>query len=426
VRRASEVRISENKVIGVVSEDSQLRHLCREALTELGRADLLLENPGPQIGVDQPDILVLDWSRELQAPEAPSENPGVRKLYVVERGPIELSLAAAPSTIGVLVKPVSRTVLKLALEQAIALSAAAPVGRLSTDPADRDDILQCLLQAYLRLQEYDYDRTNFLARAMHDFRAPLTAISGYCGLFLEGLLGGLTADQKDVLYRMQRSADHLSRLAFAVLELTLGNRAKDRLVLRPDSIENCIEQAIHEIRPRSEEKDISIILRLRDIPANLCFDADQMEQVLLNLLDNACRFTPKHGLIEIAGYPFFCERRTHRTPLYTGERRVCQNREPNSFRVDIKDSGPPVPAESIPLVFEDYIPYSSPEDRSGGGLGLAICKLIVRSHQGQIWVRSGPDGVVFSFSLPLPQRVVPDAYSSTLDRSGLFMTEVGV
>jgi signal transduction histidine kinase len=426
VRRASEVRISENKVIGVVSEDSQLRHLCREALTELGRADLLLENPGPQIGVDQPDILVLDWSRELQAPEAPSENPGVRKLYVVERGPIELSLAAAPSTIGVLVKPVSRTVLKLALEQAIALSAAAPVGRLSTDPADRDDILQCLLQAYLRLQEYDYDRTNFLARAMHDFRAPLTAISGYCGLFLEGLLGGLTADQKDVLYRMQRSADRLSRLAFAVLELTLGNRAKDRLVLRPDSIENCIEQAIHEIRPRSEEKDISIILRLRDIPANLCFDADQMEQVLLNLLDNACRFTPKHGLIEIAGYPFFCERRTHRTPLYTGERRVCQNREPNSFRVDIKDSGPPVPAESIPLVFEDYIPYSSPEDRSGGGLGLAICKLIVRSHQGQIWVRSGPDGVVFSFSLPLPQRVVPDAYSSTLDRSGLFMTEVGV
>src|ERR1019366_7627872 len=152
-------------------------------------------------------------------------------------------------------------------------------------------------------------------------------------------------------------------------------------------------------------KDISVILRLRDIPADLCFDADQVEQVLLNLLDNACRFTPKHGLIEIAGYPFFCERRTHHTPLYAVERRVCQNREPNSFRVDIKDSGPPVPAESIPLIFEEYIPYSSPDDRSGGGLGLAVCKLIVRSHQGQIWVRSGPDAVVFSFSRPLPQRV---------------------
>jgi signal transduction histidine kinase len=350
----------------------------------------------------------------------------MRRLYVVERGQIERLLAVAPSTMGVLVKPVSRTVLKLALEQAIALSAADPIGRPSADPADRDDILQCLLQANLRLQEYDYDRTNFLARAVHDFRAPLTAISGYCGLFLEGLLGGLTADQKDVLYRMQRSADRLSRLAVAVFELTLGNRAKDRLVLRPDSIENCIEQAIHEIRPRSEEKDISIILRLRDIPANLCFDADQVEQVLLNLLDNACRFTPKHGLIEIAGYPFFGERRTNHTPGCTIDRRVCQNREPNSFRVDIKDSGVPVPAESIPLLFEEYNPYSSPEDRSGGGLGLAICKLIVRSHQGQIWVRSGPAGVVFSFFLPLQQRAVPVACSTTLDRSGPLMTEVSV
>jgi signal transduction histidine kinase len=396
VRRAGEVRVSESrKVIGVFSEDSQLRHL------------------------------VLDWSPELPVPDALSENPGPPRLYVVERGQIERSLAAAPSTIGVLVKPVSRTVLKLALEQAIALSAAAaPIGRPSADPADREDILQCLLQAYLGLQEYDYDRTNFLARATHDFRAPLTAISGYCGLFLEGLLGGLTADQKDVLFRMQRSADRLSRLAVAVFELTLGNRAKDRLVLRPDSIENCIEQAVHEIRPRSEKKDISVIIRLRDIPANLCFDADQMEQVLLNLLDNACRFTPKHGLIEIAGYPFFCERRTRQALLHTVERRVCQNREPNSFRVDIKDSGAPVPAESVPLIFEEYIPYSSPEDRSRGGLGLAVCKLIVRSHQGQIWVRSGPDAVVFSFSLPLPQRVAPDAYSTTLDRSGLFMTAV--
>ncbi len=413
-------------MITVISEDSQLRQLCRAALTELGKAGLLLDDAGPDVVVDQTDVLILDWSPERRIPDALSERPGIRRLYVVERGQIERLLAAAPFAIGVLVKPVSLTVLKLALEQAIALSAAAPFGRPSADPADRDDILQCLLQAYLRLQEYDYDRTNFLARAVHDFRAPLTAISGYCGLFLEGLLGRLTADQKDVLYRMQRSADRLSRLAAAVFELTLGNRAKDRLVLRPDSIENCIEQAIYEIRPRSEEKNISIILRLRDIPADLCFDADQVEQVLLNLLDNACRFTPKHGLIEIAGYPFFCERRTHTTPLYAADRRVCQNREPNSFRVDIKDSGPPVPAESIPLLFEEYIPYSSPEDRSGGGLGLAICKLIVRSHQGQIWVRSGPAGVVFSFCLPLQQRAVPVTCSTTLDRCSGLMTEVSV
>ena len=105
------------------------------------------------------------WTgRRNCAPDALSESPGTRRLYVVERGQIERLLAVAPSTMGVLVKPVSRTVLKLALEQAIALSAADPIGRPSADPADRDDILQCLLQANLRLQEYDYDRSNFLAQ----------------------------------------------------------------------------------------------------------------------------------------------------------------------------------------------------------------------------------------------------------------------
>jgi signal transduction histidine kinase len=380
--------------------------------------ELLQANGGPQVSVNPPDILVLDWSPELRVPDATSVNPGAWRLYMVERGQLEQAAAtASPSTIGVLVKPVAKTALKLAFEHAIALSAAAPIGRPPAEPADRDEILQCLFQSYLRLQEYDQDRTNFLARAIHDFRAPLTAISGYCGLFLEGLLGGLTADQKDVLCRMRRSANRLSRLAVAMFELTLGSRTKDRLVLRPNSIESCIQQAIHEIRPLSEEKDISVILRLRDTPASLCFDADQVEQVLLNLLDNAYRFTPAHGVIEITGYPFFCERRTHLAPLRTLERRVCQNPEPNSFRVDIKDSGPPVPAESIPRLFEECIPHSSPEDRSGGGLGLAICKLIVRSHQGQVWVRSGPDGVVFSFSLPL-HPVVPETDSTILDRSG--------
>jgi signal transduction histidine kinase len=413
-------------MISVVSEDPALRELCRAALTELGRADLWLDSPGPDFGIKQPDILVLDWSAELPVPDALRGHPHARRLYVVDRGQFDLaSAAAAPSAIDVLVKPVSGTALKLALQQAIVLTAAPPGGRPSADPADRDEILQCLLQAYLRLQEYDYDRTNFLSRAIHDFRAPLTAISGYCGLFLEGLLGGLTADQKEVIYRMQRSANRLSRLAVAMFELTLSNRAKDRFVLRPDSIENCIEQAIHEIRPRSEEKGISITLRLKDLPANLCFDADQMKQVLLNLLDNARRFTPRHGLIEIAGFPFFCERRTHPAPLHTVERRVCQNRQPNSFRVDVKDSGPPVPAEFIPTLFEEYTPCSSPEDRSGGGLGLAICKLIVRSHQGRIWVRSGPDGVVFSFSLPL-QTVAPEADAAAADRCGPFLVSMGV
>ena len=92
--------------------------------------------------------------------------------------------------------------------------------------ADRDEILQCLIQANLKLQEYDQDRTTFLARAVHDFRAPLTAISGYCGLLLGEPLGPLTENQREVLRRMQHSTKRLSRMASAMFQLSVGRHVK--------------------------------------------------------------------------------------------------------------------------------------------------------------------------------------------------------
>jgi signal transduction histidine kinase len=111
--------------------------------------------------------------------------------------------------------------------------------------ADRDEILQCLIQTNLKLQEYDHDRTNFLTRAVHDFRAPLTAISGYCGLLLGEALGTLTEDQKEVLRRMQHSTKRLSRMASAMFQLSVGRQIKP-LDLLKGNIRECMEQAVHE------------------------------------------------------------------------------------------------------------------------------------------------------------------------------------
>src|SRR5207237_7947878 len=79
--------------------------------------------------------------------------------------------------------------------------------------ADRDEILQCLIETNLKLQEYDQDRTNFLARAVHDFRAPLTSISGYCGLLLSEPFRSLNDNQREVLQRMLHSTNRLSRMS---------------------------------------------------------------------------------------------------------------------------------------------------------------------------------------------------------------------
>src|SRR5581483_4755159 len=100
-----------------------------------------------------------------------------------------------------------------------------------------------LLRTILRLQEYDRERTNFLARAVHDFRAPLTALSGYCGLLLDGPLGALET-QREVLQRMQNSIQRLSRMASAMLLLSAAAHVKARPNLMRGDLAGRLDQSL--------------------------------------------------------------------------------------------------------------------------------------------------------------------------------------
>jgi signal transduction histidine kinase len=108
-------------------------------------------------------------------------------------------------------------------------------------------------------------------------------------------------------------------------------------------------------------------------------------------------------LIEIQGYPYFWERRNgnHAAKPLPRERRVSDTREPNSYRIDITDSGTPIAAEHLESIFEEYTSYSGGRDRSGGGLGLAICRMIIDQHNGRIWAENTDKGPMFSFVLPM-------------------------
>jgi signal transduction histidine kinase len=258
------------------------------------------------------------------------------------------------------------------------------------------------MQTNLKLQEYDHDRTNFLARAIHDFRAPLTAITGYCGLLLSNDLGALTDEQREVLERMQRSARKLSRMASAMFQLSVAPRLELSSESEPGEIRECIEQALSEILLTAEEKRLSISVDTVESPSPLYFERIKLEQVVVNLLDNACKFAPRGGSIDIRGYPWHWDGGTGGRPIAhmaeTNGRR--EQHLPNSYRVDIHDSGPGIPASQLPKIFEEYTSYAGGTDRSGGGLGLAICRMILNHHNGKIWAESGKDGATFSFILP--------------------------
>jgi signal transduction histidine kinase len=394
--------------LSVVSGDDTLITVCREVLRELEDTPEGLPTEFHPGILRNSEICLWDYEPGQDNIPSPRASDGQRVFYLVPPAHLDSLRARIPDAEGnILLKPVTRAVLRTFLGfVALASNGKTPGGtptELGALRANRDEILQCLLHANLRLQEYDQQRTNFIARAVHDFRAPLTALSGFCGLLTSGELGPLTDVQKEVLERMQHSVKRLSRMASAMFDLSAGPRLSHKLDLREADIREHIRQSIYEILPMAQEKQIT--LRAEPIvapPVPLRFEPSQIEQVLLNLLDNACKFTPKHGLIRVLGYPYFWERRflTGDSPV---ERRENQVRSPNSYRVDIKDTGPGVPPELLERIFEEYTSYSGSRDRSGGGLGLAVCRLIMSRHQGHVWAELQPQGTVFSFVLPFAQ-----------------------
>ena len=387
--------------IHLVSNDGDLSKLCREILSELPAREWLFFGPAAEDAPSSVDLCIWDFVPERDLPSNLDQSLS-RHLFIVHRNDVagfHQRLGRTDATI--LLKPVTRATLSAFL----GLAVSAHEERVSTADrlrADRDEILQCLIQTNLRLQEYDQDRTNFLARAVHDFRAPLTAISGYSGLLLSEALGPLREDQKEVLRRMQHSAKRLSRMASAMFQLSIGRHVKRRPDLQEGDVRECIEQALHEVAPIAEGKLLSLSVDLDPDTPPLHFEPNLIEQVLVNLLDNACKFTPKTGEITLRGYPFFWDRRSMHAPvLAADDRRQRDNRQPNAYRIDILDSGPHVPQGCLEKIFEEYTSYSGGHDRSGGGLGLAICRMIVTQHEGMVWAENTDDGPAFSFVLPL-------------------------
>jgi signal transduction histidine kinase len=193
-----------------------------------------------------------------------------------------------------------------------------------------------------------------------------------------------------------------------MFQLSVLRDVDQGLTLEKADIRDCLDQAIHEVAPVLEDKRIAITADVEAAPNGLLFEKSQITQTLVNLLDNACRFTPRDGRIEIRGYPFFWERRAGHgvSPGQTFDRRVDQLQVFNSFRLDIRDSGPGIPAVHVDRIFDEFTSCGGGQDRSGGGLGLAICRMILQRHQGFIWAESGPSGTMFSFVLPLQQVAV--------------------
>jgi signal transduction histidine kinase len=386
--------------ISLCSSDPELKKLVREVLADIQELQCSLTVAKSEEPRQEADLWLWDYDPGTPLPSKAGFRAS-RHLFLVQTKDLaEFRAALALAEVNILLKPVTRNTLKATLGLAVSAHRERVFAATSLRE-ERDDLLQCLIQTSLHLQDYDHERTAFLARGVHDFRAPLTAVNGYCGLLLGEHLGSLNEMQKEVLQRMQHSARRLSRMATAMFELSVGRHVKRSPSLLQNDIRECLDQAMHEILTFAEEKRIAITTDLAPCDFPLYFEAGQIEQVLINILDNACKFTPRAGVIEVLGYAHFWERRAARptTPPAERRRRLALN-VPNCYRIDIQDSGAPIPSEHLNRIFEEYTSYDGSGDRSGGGLGLAITRMIMAQHEGHVWAENTAFGPRFSLVLP--------------------------
>ena len=242
----------------------------------------------------------------------------------------------------------------------------------------------------------------FWLESAHDLRAPLVAISGYCGMLVDRQLGPLNEGQFTALQKMQHSVRRMTRLANGMLQINIRGALESAPAVRLETSKALIQRGIDEVKPIVEAKKLNLKVEFAPPPEPLQFEPWQIEQVLVNLLDNACRATRRGGSIRVKAFPTFWDRRAaHVTEApSSGERRSTHIQKPNAYRVEVHNTVQGLHNGDVSAREESK--ENSIRDHSvRAGLGLAICHEIISAHKGFVSHDIGPHGASFGFLLPL-------------------------
>jgi two-component system, OmpR family, clock-associated histidine kinase SasA len=250
-----------------------------------------------------------------------------------------------------------------------------------------DEIFQ-LRQENEALQEQSNFKDRIIAMLAHDLRNPLTA-AAIALETLEGQWETPKPEQKTVLppETMVRLAHHarsqmqvIERMITNLLDASRGRSSELKIRPRKLDLGALCPLIIESVQAKADAKTQHIKI---DVPPDLPYvhaDSDHIHQVLINLLDNAIKYTPEGGIIKLCIL--------HRTT--------------QKVQISISDDGPGIPVEKQKAIFHDAFRLERDEFKEGYGIGLALCQRIIRAHYGQIWVDSTPsEGSCFNFTLPV-------------------------
>lgn len=233
-----------------------------------------------------------------------------------------------------------------------------------------------LFQDVTRQNQVEAMRRDFISNVSHELRTPLAALKALTETLRDGALDDPPAAQR-FLDRMETEVDAISLMVMELLELSRIESGRVPLNLQPARPEAILQAAYERLSLQAERAELQLVLVCPpDLPA-VQADSARIQQVLVNLLHNAIKFTPSGGSVTMSA-------------VDQGSQVVFQ----------VRDTGIGIASKDIPRIFERF--YKTDRARSGGGtgLGLAIARHMVEAHGGKIWVESQPDqGSTFYFTL---------------------------
>lgn len=245
-----------------------------------------------------------------------------------------------------------------------------------------------------QLRELDRLKSSFLANMSHELRTPLNSILGFTDVMLEGLDGALTPYMQNDLSLIQKNGQHLLHLINDVLDMAKIESGKLNLIIEKFSLQEIFEEVVSITSPLASEKSLSLFVEEdSDHSVEINADRTRLRQVLLNLVNNAVKFTD------------------------TGRISIRAILESNNVLISVKDTGVGIPATHLESVFQEFTQVDSSTTRKAGGtgLGLPISRRLIEMHGGRLWAESTGvegEGSTFYVFLPIEAKVAEPEITS--------------
>jgi two-component system phosphate regulon sensor histidine kinase PhoR len=311
-------------------------------------------------------------------------NPSIRKLFMVDsspegRVPIEMVRNA---TIQDIVERVIKEKQRLTTKEIIINIPEEKIIQINGVPVLENGKLEGVILVFhdiTELRRLERVRQDFVANVSHELRTPVSNIKGYAETLKEGAINDKN-NAKDFVEIIYRDSERLAQLIDDLLDLARIESGKMKMVFLPIDVNSTLERSIAIIANQAKEKAISIKLQAPVSLPKILADEARISQVLINLLDNAVKYTKTGGVVTISA-----------------------RQKDRYVQIDVSDTGIGIPEEDMPRIFERFYRVDKARSRElgGTGLGLSIVKHIVQAHGGEVWVKSlVGHGSTFSFIIP--------------------------